>query len=406
MVNRLDIESQLIGIWVQNQMLQYTELFEPKDFFYYQGTFDSIRKAIAEGKPVTIATTHGEYPAANLATIMMKAFPTQIESWVEQMQEIIASDKLSGLLMTKPTGSPYEQAAELIEELKTILPTERPKDNNNLLLELINEIDARKEAKRVLGYGIPSLDKRTNGIHKQNLVIVAGRPGIGKSAFALQVASHVCEKKAKVLFVSLEMGETELLERMVMHLSDIDTYNMKTGNLTKYEWNQISVATDRISAYPMTINTKVRTPSQLRVEIARNQPELVIVDQLGLLRDENRVNSRREEIVNITRKLKLMAMDFDVPVIALAQINRDANETIPTLANLKESGSIEEDANVVIMLHALSRQQCENKNIAWFEPDSGRKSLLVMLAKHRAGETGNIPAVYIGNKYKIMEVAR
>ena len=142
------------------------------------------------------------------------------------------------------------------------------------------------------------------------------------------------------------------------------------------------------------------------MEIARTQPDLVIVDQLGLLRDENRVNSRREEIVNITRKLKLMAMDFDVPVIALAQINRDANETIPTLANLKESGSIEEDANVVIMLHALSRQQCENKNIAWHDPDSGKKSLLVMLAKHRAGETGNTPAVYIGNKYKIMEVAK
>ena len=222
------------------------------------------------------------------------------------------------------------------------------------MLDLINEIDARKENKRKLSYGIPSLDKRTNGIHKQNLVIVAGRPGIGKSALALQIASHNCERKSKVLFASLEMGETELLERMVMHLSDIDTYNMKTGNLTKYEWNQISLATDRIAEYPLNINTAVRTPSQLRVEIARTQPDLVIVDQLGLLRDENRVNSRREEIVNITRKLKLMAMDFDVPVIALAQINRDASETIPTLANLKESGSIEEDANVVIMLHALS----------------------------------------------------
>lgn len=403
---RLDIESQLIGTWVQNQMLQYTELFEPRDFFYYQVTFEAIRKAIADGKPVTVATVHGEYTTVNLAAIMTKALPTQIESWVEQMQEIVASDKLSGILMTRPSDSPYEQAAELIEELKEILPKTKPRDTKQLLLDLINEIDARKENKRKLSYGIPSLDKRTNGIHKQNLVIVAGRPGIGKSALALQIASHNCERKSKILFASLEMGETELLERLVMHLSDIDTYNMKTGNLTKYEWNQISLATDRIAEYPLNINTAVRTPSQLRVEIARNQPDLVIVDQLGLLRDENRVNSRREEIVNITRKLKLMAMDFDVPIIALAQINRDANETIPTLANLKESGSIEEDANVVIMLHALSRQQCENKNIAWHDQDSGKKSLLVMLAKHRAGETGNAPAIYIGNKYKIMEVAK
>lgn len=403
---RLDIESQLIGTWVQNQMLQYTELFEPRDFFYYQVTFEAIRKAIADGKPVTVATVHGEYTTVNLAAIMTKALPTQIESWVEQMQEIVASDKLSGILMTRPSDSPYEQAAELIEELKEILPKTKPRDTKQLLLDLINEIDARKENKRKLSYGIPSLDKRTNGIHKQNLVIVAGRPGIGKSALALQIASHNCERKSKILFASLEMGETELLERLVMHLSDIDTYNMKTGNLTKYEWNQISLATDRIAEYPLNINTTVRTPSQLRVEIARTQPDLVIVDQLGLLRDENRVNSRREEIVNITRKLKLMAMDFDVPVIALAQINRDANETIPTLANLKESGSIEEDANVVIMLHALSRQQCENKNIAWHDQDSGKKSLLVMLAKHRAGETGNTPAIYIGNKYKIMEVAK
>jgi replicative DNA helicase len=387
-------------------MLQYTELFEPRDFFYFQGTFEAIRKAIAEGKPVTIATVHGEYTVTNLADYMRKAIPNQIEFFVEQMKEVVAGDRLSGILMTKPTGSPFEQAAELIEELKEILPTGKSKDMNQLLLNMIAEIDERKENKKVLTYGIPTLDRRTNGIHKQNLVIVAGRPGIGKSAFALQVASHVCEKSAKVLFVSLEMGETELLERLAMHLSDIDTYNMKTGNLTKFEWNQLSVATDRISAYKLDINTHIRTPAQLRVEIARTQPDLVIVDQLGLLRDENRVNSRREEIVNITRKLKLMAMDFDIPIMALAQINRDANETIPTLANLKESGSIEEDANVVIMLHALSRQQCENKNIPWFEMDSGRKSLLVMLAKHRAGEVGNIPAVFIGRKYKFMEVQR
>ena len=406
MVNQGEVEKQLIGIWVQNQMLQYTELFQVDDFFYFRGTFANILQAIKEGKPINLATVAGEAKVADLAELMMRSFPPQIEYFVEQMQLCVAERKYKEYLKTPLEGTAYEKASQMIEKMKTVVPQAKSKDISRQLLDLMDELDKRKSVEKGMGYGIPKLDKKTNGIHKDNLIIVSGRPGVGKSAFALQVANNVLSHGYKVLFISLEMGETELLERLIMHLSDIDGGNMKTGELTKYEWNQTSIAVDKISTYKLDINTKVRNTAQLRVEIARTQPDLVIVDQLGLLREEERYMSRREEITAITRKLKLMAMDFNLPVIALAQINRDANENYPTLANLKESGSIEEDANVVIMLHAPTRQQCEKDGDPYHEVDSGKKTVLIMLAKHRAGEVGNISSVYIGRKYKFMEVAR
>ena len=389
---------------MQNKMLQYTELFQADDFFYFRGTFSNILKAIKEGKPVNLATVAGENKVSDLAELMMKAFPSQIEAYVEQMQMYVAERKYNELLKAPLEGTAYEKASQMIEKMKTVVPQGKSKDISRQLLDLMDEIDKRKSADKNMGYGIPKLDKKTNGIHKENLVIISGRPGVGKSAFALQVANNVLNHGYKVLFVSLEMGETELLERLVMHLSDIDGNNMKTGDLTRSEWGQTSVAVDQISKYKLDINTKVRSTAHLRVEIARTQPDLVIVDQLGLLREEERHMSRREEITSITRKLKLMAMDFQIPIMALAQINRDANENYPTLANLKESGSIEEDANVVIMLHAPTREQCERRGNPYHENESGKKTVEIMLAKHRAGEIGSIPSVYIGRKYKFMEI--
>ena len=406
MVDYTEIEKQLIGIWLQNTMLQYVELFKPDDFFLFKGTFSKIQATIKENKEVTIPTVSGEYKTSELAKLSISAFPNQIETFVASMQEIIAGRKFDEKIKQEYSGTPYEKASQVIESMREVVPTEQKKNINGQLLDLMDVIDDRKKADKSMLYGIPKLDKKTNGIHKENLIIVSGRPGTGKSAFALQIANHVLANKKKVLFVSLEMGETELLERLVMHLSDIDGANMKTGDLTKYEWRETSVAIDIISKYNLIINTRIRTISQLRIEIAKTMPDLVILDQLGLIRDEGKHPSRREEIVNITRKLKMMAMDFKLPIIALAQINRDANENLPTLANLKESGSIEEDANVVIMLHTLSREQCKKSNFTYFDEESGKKSALIILGKHRNGEVGKVNAVYIGKKYNFMEVEK
>lgn len=404
MVKQAEVEKQLIGIWVQNKMLQYTEVFQPDDFIFFRGTFQNILNLIRDGKPINLATVSGEAKVSELAELMIQAFPPQIEYFVEQMQMHIAERKYKEYLEMPTEGTVYERASQMIERMKMVMPHDKPKDISRQLIDLMTEIDSRKSAEKGMAYGIPKLDKKTNGIHKENLVIVSGRPGVGKSAFALQVVNNVLNRGYKVLFVSLEMGETELLERLVMHLSDIDGTNMKTGDLTKYELNQTSVAIDVIAKYKLDINTRVRNTSHLRVEIARTQPDLVVVDQLGLLREDERFTSRREEITSITRKLKLMAMDFKIPIIALAQINRDANENYPTLANLKESGSIEEDANVVIMLHAPTREQCDKRGNPYHDTESGRKTIEIMLAKHRAGEVGSIPSVYIGRKYKFMEI--
>jgi len=216
----------------------------------------------------------------------------------------------------------------------------------------------------------------------------------------------VLKKGKKVLFVSLEISATELLERWVMHITDINPDKIKSGDLeTDDGWHKLSVANDTIAGYKLEINTSARTVAKLRVEIARENPDLVIIDQISFMSGTGKFMSKREEFVNITRNLKILAMDFNIPIVALAQINRDASENYPTLANLKESGSIEEDANVVIMLHKLTEKQCRDDGYDFILEGNKGNSTLIIIGKNRSGEIGNFNTQFIGSKYKFYEMA-
>jgi len=403
--NYQDIEKALIGIWLQDTMLQYTELFEPSDFFIFKGTFQKIKDAVKQKKPISLPIVTGEYKITELAKLVTESYPSQIETYVEEMQEIIADRKFNAKIKVNYEGNPYEKASQIIESMREVVPTSKAKTTVQHLIELADEIPLRKLKDYSTMYGIPKLDMKTNGLHKTNLIVVAGRPSVGKSAFALQVADNVLKKGKKVLFVSLEISATELLERWVMHITDINPDKIKGGDLeTDDGWHKLSVANDIIAGYKLEINTSARNVAKLRVEIARENPDLVIIDQISFMSGNGKFMSKREEFVNITRNLKILAMDFNIPIVALAQINRDASENYPTLANLKESGSIEEDANVVIMLHKLTEKQCEEDKYKFIEEEKEGTSTLIIIGKNRSGEIGNFNTQFIGRKYKFYEM--
>ena len=403
--NYQDIEKALIGIWLQDTMLQYTELFEPPDFFIFKGTFQKIKDAVKQKKPISLPIVTGEYKITELAKLVTESYPSQIETYVEEMQEIIADRKFNAKMKDSYEGNPYEKASQIIDSMREVVPASKAKTTVQHLIELADEIPLRKLKDYSTMYGIPKLDMKTNGLHKTNLVVVAGRPSVGKSAFALQVADNVLKKGKKVLFVSLEISATELLERWVMHITDINSDKIKGGDLeTDDGWHKLSVANDTIAGYKLEINTSARNVAKLRVEIARETPDLVIIDQISFMSGNGKFMSKREEFVNITRNLKILAMDFNIPIVALAQINRDASENYPTLANLKESGSIEEDANVVIMLHKLTEKQCKDDGYDFILEGNKGNSTLIIIGKNRSGEIGNFNTQFIGSKYKFYEM--
>lgn len=405
MQSQLELEKGLVSIWLNNQMTRYVETFNEEDFNYFKGTYKKIKKLVQDKKDISLIAVSGEYKTHELAQILSEAIPSQIEVLVEQMQMLIAEKKLNSILKNETQGNPYEKASSLIEKLREITPIAEPMNLDEHLSALLAEISERQNKVRKYSYGLPKLDKKTNGLHEGNLIIISGRPGSGKTALAMQTTRSNLIRKHKVLYVSLEMSEPELLERMVMLEEEFNTDRMKNGTLTKQECDKLSMTIDHIREYPIVISTKVRDMSQLRIEIAKENPEIVVLDQISLIRDSERHNSKREEFSAITRKLKLMAMDFNIPIIALAQINRDAQETIPTLANLKESGSIEEDANCVIMVHTLTEEQNEKLKVPKPKKDN-QINVFIMLAKNRAGETINIGATFEGGRYRFEEIIK
>lgn len=227
--------------------------------------------------------------------------------------------------------------------------------------------------------GIFDLDNKTGGLHKQELTIVGARPGMGKTTFTLQIAQKIARKNKNVLFVSLEMSETQLIQKMISRESNIDSYKMRMGYLEENDFKKISQASVSLSSLKLNINTKIRTIQKLELEARRlknkGKLDLIVIDYIQLLKSSEKYNSREQEVAEISRRLKLMSLELDIPIIALCQLNRNANTGEPTLADLRESGSLEQDADNIIFIYRENENDTETT---------------LKLAKQRAGDTGKI----------------
>lgn len=244
--------------------------------------------------------------------------------------------------------------------------------------------------------GFADLDAKTSGLQKSDLIILAARPAMGKTAFALSVARNAAVKgKASVMIFSMEMAKEQLSQRLLSMESKVELQKLKKGNLDRRDWEDINVAMDILSETNIHIDDTagvsiMEMKSKCRRLKAEKGLDLVVIDYLQLMNPEGKADSRTQEISVLSRNLKLLARELDCPVLVLSQLSR-APETRtdhrPMLSDLRESGSIEQDADIVIFLY---RDEYYNK-----ETTEKPGECEVIVAKHRSGPTGTIDVSWI-----------
>ena len=258
--------------------------------------------------------------------------------------------------------------------------------------------------------GFEDLDKLTGGFRSGNIIVVAARPSMGKTALALCIAESVALTEDQTVAVfSLEMSGEELTQRMLCSVAMVDASRMRSGRLSPDDWPRVSQAADRLSKAPIFIDdTEGMTVAEMRTKArrlkARHGLGLIVVDYIQLMegapnlrrRDENRV----QELSSISRGLKMMARDLEVPIIVVSQLNRspDArNDKRPMLSDLRESGAIEQDADMVLLIYRDD----------YYEPDSESKGIAeVNVAKHRNGPTDRVKLAFMGTYAKFASLAK
>jgi replicative DNA helicase len=272
----------------------------------------------------------------------------------------------------------------------------------------IDEIEAAKHKDGSMT-GVPTgfaeLDELTNGLHPGQMIIVAARPALGKSTLALDFARAAAIKHdMPTIFFSLEMGRSEIAMRLLAAEASVPLQSMRKGTVDNRDWTTIAATRGRINDAPLYIDD---SPNMTLVEIRakcrrlkqRVGLKMVIIDYLQLMTSGKRVESRQQEVSEFSRALKLLAKELQVPVIALSQLNRGPEQRadkLPALSDLRESGSIEQDADMVILLHRESAYEKDN-------PRAGEADLIV--AKHRNGPTRTVTVSFQGHFSRFADMA-
>jgi replicative DNA helicase len=325
---------------------------------------------------------------------------------------ISTAQELSQLGYDESTG-----LRELIEEAETRLfsvSQQQVKQSivsiEDILAESFERLDdLHKDKKKLRGVptGYRDMDSMLAGLQRSDLFILAARPSMGKTAFVLNLAHNVAvQAKEPVLIFSLEMSKEQLVDRLLSMESGVDAWALRTGNLTDQDFEKIADAMGVLSEAPIYIDdTPGITVSDMRTKARReahqHQLGLVVVDYLQLMSGGSRFSgdgNRVQEISEISRGLKVLARELNVPLIALSQLSRSVESRspqIPQLADLRESGSIEQDADIVAFLYRED----------YYNPESERKNIMdVLIKKHRNGPTGGVELYFDRDKQKIRSI--
>lgn len=262
-------------------------------------------------------------------------------------------------------------------------------------METIDQLFQRKEHITGLATGFHEFDMKTAGLQPSDLIVVAGRPSMGKSAFATAITEHVgINLKKPVAIFSLEMSKEQLVQRMLCSHARVDAQKVRTGYLSHQDWPKLTSAAGKLSEAPIFIDD---SPSQTVLEIRakarrlkmKHDIALVVIDYMQLMQGARVTESRQQEISEISRSLKALARELRVPVIAVSQLSRAVEQRTgnrPQLSDLRESGAIEQDADVVVFLFREEYYQPSEEN---------RNKAEAIIAKQRNGPTGAIPLVFL-----------
>ncbi len=356
---------------------------------------------------------------------LIDSVPTtsNIESYVKIVEEKSVLRKLirtaneilkASYLQTEEVDSIIEQTEKQVFD---VLQNRNSKGYSSMKEILVTAFDMMEKMyqnkNKVSGIesGFIDLDNKISGLNPSDLIIVAARPAMGKSAFVLNIASFVAlHMKVPVMIFSLEMSKEQMVTRILSSESEIDSMKLRNANFESEDWLKLGETSGKLSDMPLYIDdTPGLSASELRAKCRKAKLEknigLIIIDYLQLMESKNKNNSsRQQEIADISRSLKILAKELKVPVIALSQLSRATESRAdhrPMLGDLRESGAIEQDADIVLFLHRED----------YYDPETEKKNVAeVIVAKNRNGEIGTVELAWLGqytkfaNLYKGPEV--
>ncbi len=368
------------------------------DFFFqkHKQIVKAINELKCEKKEINILSVKNKIKGNDteilkyISIIAESRFGSSIEYAYKELIRLSKKRKLLELSIEIQNHIEKETDPELYIEKKIKELTEINQDGEEkekTFLDIVCQTSDIIEKKRLQGAeydykyftGIFDLDKMTNGLHEEELTIIGARPGIGKTTFALQISYNIAKNGIVVAIISLEMSETQIVQKLISRVSNVDSNKLRTGNLNILEQEKIAIAEGKISNLSFFINTKARSIQEIETYARKlknkNNLGLLIIDYIQLVKSKTKFNCREQEVAEISRSLKLLSMELKIPIIGLCQLNRNAARTEPTLADLRESGAIEQDADNVIFLYK------ENEN----EEPQLVENVVIDLQKQRAG---------------------
>ena len=372
-----------------------------KDQLTLRGTLEKV------GGISYIATLVDNVPAVSNIESYVKIVEEKsvIRNLIKTAREIIEN----GYSGTEDVDTLVEQAEKKIFDVVQERNSRGYSSIKEVLINVFDEIEELcKSGKKISGLesGFVDLDAKTSGLNNSALIIVAARPAMGKSAFVLNIANFVARhQKTPVMIFNLEMSKEEVTKRILCAEGEVDSSKVKNAKLDSEDWLKLGEASGRLSDTPIYIDdTPGVTSSELRAKCRKAKLEknigLIIIDYLQLMESKSKSGSRQQEVSEISRSLKILAKELNVPVIALSQLSRAAEARTdhrPMLSDLRESGSIEQDADIVMFLHREDYydENTERKNIAE-----------VIVAKNRSGSTGTVELAWIPEYTKFANLYR
>lgn len=429
----VDAEMSLIGAVLINEdvLADVTEVLTARDFYdkRHAMIFEGMVRLFEHHKPVDLLTLTDELKKKKqLEEVGGTAYLTELTNYVPTAAhavtyaEMVAQSAVRRRLIKASSDIAelgYDEdfnVQELLEkaesELFSVSDQNVRQDLASLEQILLENFDRLEELHRNKGQlrgmktGYRDLDNMTAGLQRSDLIILAARPAMGKTTLVTNLAYNIATlNKQSVLFFSLEMSKEQLIDRMLADVSGVDAWNIRTGNLSDEDFAKLSEASGEMAEAPIFIDdTPGMTVLEMRTKARRaahNAPlGLIVIDYLQLMSSSSSRNdgNRVQEVSEISRGLKLLARELNVPVIALSQLSRSVESRspqIPQLADLRESGSIEQDADIVMFIYRE----------AYYNPDTDRENITdLIIAKHRNGPTGRVELYFHPERLRFMSL--
>ncbi|MBO7747375.1 replicative DNA helicase [Paenibacillus sp. MWE-103] len=432
----LDAERAVIGsVLIENDMFDVVDAILPSDAFYdpaNERIYAALRELREEGEPIDFVLLTGRLGSADLAEIGGIGYLSRLASSVpsernaayyanevkktslQRLGYKLIRDLHDSLL----EGAAPDMIAAQLDQAAAIMLDHTAKGNDfkpmsEVMMDTYEQIESRAMSPRADGLtGVPSgygdLDKMTAGFQRQDLIVVAARPSVGKTALALNIAQHAgIRAKANVAVFSLEMSDTQLGQRFLSAESNIDATRLRTGKLESDDWDKLTFGAGPLSESQIYLDdTPGISISEIRAKCRRlkkrlGRLDLILIDYLQLITLKGRrKENRQQEVAEISRILKQIARELDVPVVALSQLSRaveQRQDKRPMMSDLRESGSIEQDADIVAFLYRDD----------YYDKETEKKNIIeIIIAKHRNGPVGTVELAFLKNFSKFVSLDR